>query len=45
MVRKDAISGPITHAYGASHVRNFKKILEGSKPYQNQGLGKLKNYR
>ena len=44
MVREDATSTPVTHAYGASHVFNFKKILEGSKPYHNWGLRKSKIY-
>ena len=38
MVQVDATSTPITHTYGASHVCNFKTILEGPKPYHNWGL-------
>jgi hypothetical protein len=44
MVWEDATSTPITHAYGASDVCNFKKILEGSKPYHDWGLWKSKTY-
>jgi hypothetical protein len=42
MVREDATSSPITHVYGASHVRNFNNILEGSKPITIEGWGSQK---
>jgi hypothetical protein len=44
MVRDNSTSSPITRAYGASLVCDFKNIIEGPKPYHNLGLGKSKTY-
>jgi hypothetical protein len=44
IVRVDAMSTPISHANGDSHVGISKNILEGPKPYHNLGLKKSKPY-